>query len=96
MSRGGGGDGSSIRAAGLNHFGHRRLGAYVCARIGRTFLPVRVRLLGGELVIDTRRDSMTMCGPAEYMRPFVLEWSAAEMLFTRFAHPAVVASGGWQ
>jgi hypothetical protein len=45
-----------------------------CARIGRTSFPTRVRLLGGELVIDVRRDSMTMRGPAEYMRPFALEW----------------------
>ena len=49
--------------------------AYVCARIGRTSLPVRVRLLGGELVIDARGDSMTMRGPAEYMRPFALDVS---------------------
>jgi diaminopimelate epimerase len=48
--------------------------AYVCARIGRTFFPVRVRLLGGELAIDVCGDSMTMRGPAEYVRPFVLEW----------------------
>lgn len=49
--------------------------AYVCARIGRTSLPARVRLLGGELVIDARRDAMTMRGPAEYMRPFALDVS---------------------
>jgi diaminopimelate epimerase len=49
--------------------------AYVCARLGRTSLPVRVRLLGGELVIDARGASMTMRGPAEYMRPFVLHVS---------------------
>jgi diaminopimelate epimerase len=49
--------------------------AYVCARLGRTSLPVRVRLLGGELVIDARGDSMTMRGPAEYMRPFALDVS---------------------
>ncbi len=49
--------------------------AYVCARIGRTPFPVRVRLLGGELVIDARGDSMTMRGPAEYMRPFALDVS---------------------
>ena len=54
--------------------------AYVCARLGRTSLPVRVRLLGGELVIDARGDSMTMRGPAEYMRPFALEWSAERVL----------------
>jgi diaminopimelate epimerase len=50
--------------------------AYVCVRIGRTSFPVNVRLLGGELMIDARGDSMTMRGPAEYMRPFALEWSA--------------------
>jgi diaminopimelate epimerase len=50
--------------------------AYVCARSGRTSFPACVRLLGGELVIDARHDSMTMRGPAEYMRPFTLEWSA--------------------
>jgi diaminopimelate epimerase len=50
--------------------------AYVCARIGLTRFPVRARLPGGELVIDARRDSLTMRGPAEYMRPFALEWSA--------------------
>jgi diaminopimelate epimerase len=48
--------------------------AYVCARIGRTSFPARVRLLGGELVIDVRGASMTMRGPAEYMRPFALDW----------------------
>jgi diaminopimelate epimerase len=53
--------------------------AYVCARIGRTAFPARVRLLGGELVIDVRADSMTMRGPAEYMRPFALEWSAQKV-----------------
>jgi diaminopimelate epimerase len=50
--------------------------AYVCARTSRTPLPVTVRLLGGQLVIDARGDSMTMRSPAEYMRPFTLEWSA--------------------
>ena len=54
--------------------------AYVCARIGRTSLPTRVRLLGGELVIDAHGDSMRMRGPAEYMRPCALEWSAANDL----------------
>lgn len=49
--------------------------AYVCARIGRTSFPVRVRLLGGELVIDGRGDSTTMRGPAEYMRPCALDVS---------------------
>jgi diaminopimelate epimerase len=49
--------------------------AYVCARAGRTSFPVRVRLLGGELVIDARGDSMTMRGPAEYMRPCTLDVS---------------------
>jgi diaminopimelate epimerase len=48
--------------------------AYVCTRIGRTSFPVRVRLLGGELVIDASGDSLTMRGPAEYMRPFAFEW----------------------
>jgi Diaminopimelate epimerase len=50
--------------------------AYVCARTGRTTLPVTVRLFGGQLVIDAQGDSMMMRGPAEYMRPFMLEWSA--------------------
>lgn len=36
---------------------------------------VQVRLLGGELVIDARRDSMTMRGPAKCMRPFALDVS---------------------
>jgi diaminopimelate epimerase len=49
--------------------------AYVCARAGRTSFPVRVRLLGGELLIDARGDSMTMRGPAEYMRPCALDVS---------------------
>ncbi len=49
--------------------------AYVCARSGRTSFPVRVRLLGGELVIDERGDSTTMRGPAEYMRPCALDVS---------------------
>jgi diaminopimelate epimerase len=53
--------------------------AYVCARIGRTAFPARVRLVGGELVIDVRGDSMTMSGPAEYLRPFALEWSAQKV-----------------
>jgi diaminopimelate epimerase len=57
--------------------------AYVCARIGRTSFPVRVRLLGGELVIDARGDSMTMRGPAEYMTPFALEWSASARIFPK-------------
>jgi hypothetical protein len=57
--------------------------AYVSARIGRTSFPVRVRLLGGELVIDARGDSMTMRGPAEYMTPFALEWSASARIFPK-------------
>ena len=48
---------------------------YVCRRIGPTSFPVRVRLLGGELVIDERGDSTTMRGPAEYMRPCALDVS---------------------
>jgi diaminopimelate epimerase len=64
--------------------------AYVCARAGRTSFPVRVRLLGGELVIDARHDSMTMRGPAEYMRPFTLEWSA-EVTLSRWS--VAVAQG---
>ena len=39
-----------------------------------------MRLLGVELVIDALGDSMTMRGPAEYMRPFTLEWSTANVL----------------
>jgi hypothetical protein len=54
--------------------------AYVCARIGRASWPVRVRLRGGELMIDARGDAMTMRGSAEYMRPFALEWSADGVL----------------
>jgi diaminopimelate epimerase len=43
--------------------------AYVCARLDLTSFPVRVRLLGGELVIDARPGSLTMAGPAEYLAP---------------------------
>ena len=59
--------------------------AYVSARIGRTSFPVRVRLLGGELAIDVCGDSMTMRGPAEYVRPFVLEWPDPKV----FAKPSL-------
>lgn len=55
--------------------------AYVCTRIGRTSFPVLVRLLGGELVIDASGDSLTMRGPAEYMRPFALEWPVENIRF---------------
>jgi len=55
--------------------------AYVCARIGQTSLPARVRLLGGELMIDARAGSMTMCGPAEYMSSFGLKWPAVAIVF---------------
>src|SRR5437660_713300 len=55
--------------------------AYVCTRIGRTSFPVLVRLLGGELVIDASGDSLTMRGPAEYMRPFALEWPVENVRF---------------
>jgi diaminopimelate epimerase len=48
--------------------------AYVAVRAGRTSFPVRVRLLGGELVIDAPGDTLTMRGPAEYLKPFALEW----------------------
>ena len=65
--------------------------AYVCARSGRTSFPVRVRLLGGELVIDARRDSMTMRGPAEYMTPFMLEWPAE----TTVSQPSDRRAGSW-
>ena len=57
--------------------------AYVCTRIGRTSFPVLVRLLGGELVIDASGDSLTMRGPAEYMRPFALEWPVENVRFGR-------------
>jgi diaminopimelate epimerase len=63
-------------------------GAYVCARIGRTSFPARVRLLGGELVIDERGDSTTMRGPAEYMRPCTLDVSR---LRVRDEPPAAMA-----
>jgi hypothetical protein len=36
----------------------------VWARIPTTSFPARVRLLGGDLVINARRDSMTMRGLA--------------------------------
>ncbi len=49
--------------------------AYVGARSGRVSFPVCVRLLGGELIIDARGDSITMRGPAEYMRPCALDVS---------------------
>jgi diaminopimelate epimerase len=55
--------------------------AYVCTRIGRTSFPVLVRLLGGELVIDASGDSLTMRGPAEYMRPFALKWPVENVRF---------------
>jgi len=38
-------------------------GCVICARVGRTSFPLPVQLFGGELVIDTRGDSMTMRGP---------------------------------
>jgi diaminopimelate epimerase len=70
--------------------------AYVCARSGRTSFPVRVRLLGGELVIDARGDSTTMRGPAEYMRPCALDVShlrAGVEPPTEMAGPVVLAGG---
>jgi hypothetical protein len=42
-----------------------------------------VRLLGGELAIDVCGDSMTMRGPAEYVRPFVLEWPDPKVMTDR-------------
>jgi len=42
---------------------------------------VFVRLLGGDLVIDASGDSLTMRGPAEYMRPFALEWPVENVRF---------------
>ncbi len=57
-------------------------------RIGRTSFPVRVRLLGGERVIDKRGDSTTMRGPAEYMRPCTLDVSR---LRVRDEPPAAMA-----
>jgi diaminopimelate epimerase len=64
--------------------------AYVCARIGRTSFPVRARLIGGELVIDLRGDSMTMRGPAEYMRPFALEWPDRKVFSTLSLEDGVI------
>jgi diaminopimelate epimerase len=55
--------------------------AYVCTRIGRTSFPVLVRLLGGELIIDASGDSLTMRGPAEYMRPLAFEWPVEPVRF---------------
>lgn len=74
--------------------------AYVCARIGRTSLPVRVSLLGGELTIDSRGDTLTMHGPAEYMTPFAFEWPAEDWLLDHpgSADPELAAAGsldGW-
>jgi diaminopimelate epimerase len=69
--------------------------AYVCARIGRIFLPARVSLLGGELTIDSRGDTLTMHGPAEYMTPFAFEWPAEDWSFVHqvSADPELAAAG---
>ena len=63
--------------------------AYVCARTGSTPLPARVRLLGGELVIGMRDGSMTMGGPADYVRPFMLDWSAETCLPSTQTMPSI-------
>jgi diaminopimelate epimerase len=71
--------------------------AYVCARIGRTSLPVRVRLLGGELVIGMCDNALTMRGPAEYLPPCAFEWSATttpRASARDVAAPAAAGPGG--
>lgn len=61
-------------------------------------VPGTLRLVSGELVIDVRGDSMTMRGPAEYLRPFALEWGEQKVpLKSSLDAPSMrMSPAGWR